>query len=331
MKQIWNYFWAAYDFVDSYLYDICRYWHYSQAFARFRSRITARAYLLMSIHALEKGLSLQQRKPGFGKDKCKVGLAEMLHFQELFGPDPVCFYVIEVVRRVIEYHTETGHTDPGLVAQFLAIKGAIRQSESKFDSQGGLRPVRKQDIAAFLPPNAFQFFASRHSVRQFAEEGISESSIREAVRIAQRSPSVCNRQSCQLRYSTDPSVIANVLAYQNGAGGFGENAAAVFVVTSELGAFNRAGERNQGYVDGGIFSQTFALGMHALGFGTCFLNWSKTAREDRKLRRALNIPGSEIIITLLVAGCLRNEFDVAASPRIPTDEVLHRLEASDLQ
>jgi hypothetical protein len=55
------------------------------------------------------------------------------------------------------------------------------------------------------------------------------------------------------------------------------------------------------------------------------LNWSKTARQDRKLRRALKIPDSEIIATFLVAGCLRDEFVVAASPRLPTDEVLHHL------
>ena len=325
MNRLRNYLLAAYDFVDSYLYDIWRYWHHSQAFARFRSRITARAYLLMSVHGLEKGLALQERRPGFGKAKCRDILAEALRFQQLFGPDPVCLYVKEVVGRVIEYHVETGHTDASLVAQFQSIKDAIRQSEATFDEHGGLRLVQKQEVADSLPSNAFQFFATRYSVRQFAAGEIPESSIREAVRIAQRSPSVCNRQSCHLHYSTDPVVIAQTLAHQNGAGGFGDKAAAVFVVTSELGAFNRAGERNQGYVDGGIFSMTFALGIHALGFGTCFLNWSKTAREDRKLRRTLKIPDSEIIITLLVAGCLRDEFAVAASPRLPTDEVLHRL------
>lgn len=279
----------------------------------------------MRVHALEKGLALQERRPGFGKAKCRDLLGEALRFQQLFGPDPVCLYVREVVERVLEYHTETGHTDPSLVGRFQSVKDAIGQTEVSFDERGGLHTVRKQEIASSLPPDAFQFFASRHSVRQFAEGEIPESSIREAARIAQRAPSVCNRQSCRLRYSTNPTVIAKALALQDGAGGFGDKAAAVFVVTSELGVFNRAGERNQGYVDGGLFAMTFALGMHALGFGTCFLNWSKTARQDRKLRWALKIPDSEIIITLLAAGCLRGEFVVAASPRLPTNEVLHRL------
>ena len=325
MNRLKNILIAAYDFVDSYLYDIWRYWHHSQAFARFKSRITARAYLLMSVHALEKGLSLSERKPGFGNAKCRELLADALRYQQRFGSDPICQYTVEVVGNVLEFHAATGNTDSDLVAQFQSVKNAIEQSQISFDAHGGLRSVRKQDIAVSLPPNAFQFFAARHSVRQFAAEVIPEAAIREAVRIAQRSPSVCNRQSCRLYYSTDPEVIAKTLAHQNGAGGFGENAAAVFVVTSELGAFNRAGERNQAYVDGGIFAQTFALGMHALGFGTCFLNWSKTARQDRKLRRVLNIPDSEVIITLLVGGCLREEFVVAASPRLPIDEVMHRL------
>ena len=325
MNRLKNILVAAWDFADSYLYDIRRYWRHSQAFARFRSRKTARAYLLMSVHALEKGLALQERKPGFGKAKCRELLGEALRFQQQFGPDPVCRYTVEVVGCVLEFNAATGDTDADLVARFQSLKNEITQSQTSFDAPGGLRQVCKREIAASLPSDAFQFFATRHSVRQFAAGKIPEASIREAVRIAQRSPSVCNRQSCRLHYTTDPDIIAKTLAHQKGAGGFGENAAAVFVVTSELGAFNRAGERNQAYVDGGIFAQTFALGMHALGFGTCYLNWSKTAREDRQFRRGLNIPDSEMIITLLAGGCLREEFVVAASPRIPTDEVLSQL------
>jgi nitroreductase len=325
MKRIKNLILAAYDFVDSYLYDIWHYWHHSQAFARLRSRITARAYLMTTAHALEKGLAIQERRPGFGKAKCHELMEDTLRFQRLFGPDPVCLYVMDVVERVLDYHGSTGHTDTSLVAQFKSLKTAINQPQTSFDERGGLLPVRKQEILASAPSDPFRFFASRHSVRQFAEGKISEASIREAVRIAQRAPSVCNRQSCRLYYSTDPATIAVALAHQNGAAGFGEKAAAVFVATSELGAFNRAGERNQGYVDGGIFAATFALGMHALGFGTCFLNWSATARRDRKLRRALGIPDSEIIITLLVGGCLREEFAVAASPRLPLDDVIRCL------
>ena len=111
MNRIKNILIAGWDFFDSYLYDIWRYWHYSQAFARFRSRKTARAYFLMSVHALEKGLALQERKTGFGKAKCRELLVEMAHFQQLFGADPVCQYTIEVIGRVIEFHATTGDTD----------------------------------------------------------------------------------------------------------------------------------------------------------------------------------------------------------------------------
>ena len=170
------------------------------------------------------------------------------------------------------------------------------------------------------------FFATRHSVRQYTGERIPDESIRDAVRIAQRSPSVCNRQSCRIHYSSNNKLIWEALDYQKGAGGFGENVGAFFIITSELGAFNRAGERNQAFVDGGLFAMSFALGMHALGYGTCFLNWSKTAKEDRILRRVFSIPRSEVVVTCLVAGCLRPEFVVAASPRLPSDEVYRVLQ-----
>lgn len=330
-NRIKNYFLAACDFFDSYLSDIWRYWRHSQAFARFQTRAKARFYLFMSVHALEKGLALQERRPGFGKAKCRELMADAIRFQGLFGSDPVCAYVRDVVEAVLDYHAATGHSDEALVSSFHSFKNIVIQPAVLFEERGGLRAIRKQEVMATLPNNPFGFFASRYSVRQFSNAKISEASIREAVRMAQRAPSVCNRQSCRVYYATEPDVIAKVLRLQNGAAGFGENAAAVFVITSELGAFNRAGERNQAYVDGGIFAQTFALGMHALGFGTCCLNWSKSAREDRKLRRVINIPVSEVVIALFVAGCLRDEFVVAASPRRPTDEILCRLQKTQCQ
>lgn len=325
INRIKNYILAAFDFIDSSFYDIWRYWHHSQAFGRFRSRITARAYLMMSAHQLEKGLALQDRRSGFGKAKCGELLAEVMQFQQLFGADPVCLYVVEVVGQVLDFHAETGDSDTTLIDLFNTTGSAIKQSDVSLEERGGLRLVRKQEIIDSLPLDPFMFFASRHSVRQFAEGEIAEQFIREAVRIAQCSPSVCNRQSCHLRYTTDPDVIATALVHQNGAGGFGEHAAVLFIVTSELGVFNRAGERNQAYIDGGIFSMSFALGMHSLGFGTCFLNWSKTAREDRRFRKRFKVPDSETIVTFLVGGCLRDEYVVAASSRLATDEVIHRL------
>jgi len=318
---------AAFDLVDSFLYDIWRYWRFSQAFARFRSRESGRFYLLMTAHTLEKGLALPLIKPGFGVAKCRTLMSDVSVFQAKFGADPVCGYVSEVLSSVLKHHQKTGASNTELLHEYEKFASSLESCGATLDRSGGAIQVTKKDIAAKAPADPFGFFSSRRSVRQFADTPIPAQVIREAVRIAQCSPSVCNRQSSRIYYSSDRTTIARALELQRGGVGFGETAGAVFVVTSDLSAFNRAGERNQSHFDSGLFAMSFALGLHALGFGTCFLNWSKTARDDRRFREAFDIPASETIMTLLVGGSLRDSFSVAASPRMPTDDILRSLHA----
>jgi hypothetical protein len=44
------------------------------------------------------------------------------------------------------------------------------------------------------------------------------------------------------------------LSYQNGNSGFGHTVPALFVITSDMRIFEKSGERNQGWVDGGLFA-----------------------------------------------------------------------------
>jgi hypothetical protein len=208
----------------------------------------------------------------------------------------VCTYAREVLGALLKEYEQTGESEPALVSAFTALTRSLNGQTNQMSVQGGVQMMRKDRILASLPSDPILFFSCRRSIRQFAPGQISEAAIRQAAQIARTSPSVCNRQSCHLYYSTDRSTIAEILSYTNGAGGFGDEAAAVFVITSELACFSQAAERNQGFIDGGIFAMTFALGMHALGYGSCFINWSATARRDRLLHRALGIRQSELVI-----------------------------------
>jgi len=315
----------AFDLVDSFIYDVSRYLRYSQTLGSFRSRRRARFNLLMMAHGLEKGLSMPTPRRGFGKMGLRFVMNGVERFYRQFGDDAVCCYALEVVERVLENHAKTSDSDPALVARFEALKKSPAQSGVGLSQAGGVCFMNKREITSTLPVNPCQFFSSRRSVRQFAEGSLPESAIREAAKIAQTAPSVCNRQSSRVYYSVDAADIARVLELQNGSGGFGDQVRAVFVITSDLGAFLDIEERNQAFVDGGVFAMTFALGLHSLGYGTCFLNWCVTARQDRKMHRALGIPASEAVVAILVGGCLRDEFVVAASPRVPLEEVLHRI------
>lgn len=166
------------------------------------------------------------------------------------------------------------------------------------------------------------FFWSRSSVRQFAPDPVTPEELELAVSIAQRSPCVCNRQSGRVRALTERSDISDALAIQGGARGFEREVPLLLVISSELANFQGAGERNQCWVDGGLFAMSLMWGLHSLGLVSCALNWSKEPAVDRELKSRFDIPASESIIFLLAVGRPPEEFTVARSPRKPLNEVL---------
>jgi nitroreductase len=94
------------------------------------------------------------------------------------------------------------------------------------------------------------------------------------------------------------------------------------VVVCDLRHFVTVGERNQAWIDGGMFAMSLVYALHALGLGTCFLNWSVTEDVDRKLRPHLKVTEHDVIITMLAVGHLPERFRVAHSQRKPIDQAL---------
>ncbi len=66
-----------------------------------------------------------------------------------------------------------------------------------------------------------QLALARRSVRDFADAPVPNDALREAVRLAQLSPSACNRQPCRVYAVTESARMAELLEYQNGNRGFG--------------------------------------------------------------------------------------------------------------
>jgi hypothetical protein len=106
-----------------------------------------------------------------------------------------------------------------------------------------------------------------------------------------------------------------VLAFQNGNRGFGDQVNKVIVVTTDLQAFVTPGERNQCWIDGGMFSMSLIHALHSLGVATCCLNWSVEMDIDRAMRVSAGIPECEAVIMLIAIGHYPAHLRVAQSAR----------------
>lgn len=173
---------------------------------------------------------------------------------------------------------------------------------------------------ARIPFEEFAF--CRHSVRQFGTDPVSDEILLQAVRIAQKSPSVCNRQGTRAHIYPQEDKKRAILQIQNGNRGFGHLASHVIIITFDLRCLINSGERNQAWADGGLFAMSFMYAVHSLGLAACPLHWCMPPEDDLALRRAAEIPPNEEIIMLIVVGSLPPTLTVAASGRKELKEVV---------
>lgn len=120
-------------------------------------------------------------------------------------------------------------------------------------------------------------------------------------------------------------MVRDLAALQNGNRGFGSLAPRLLIVSGEMQSFFGSSERNQIFIDGGLFSMSLLFGLHAMGLGACPLNWSVSFRQDRKLRRKFRIPESEAVIMIISLGYLPETLSVPKSVRYPLSGVMSEL------
>ncbi len=245
-------------------------------------------------HGVEKGLSLREPRRPFGKA------------------------VMERLDMLIP-----AAEAQGVSAGFLAHAHSARTALLEWNSTGArtehLSPVREEAERGI--ENPAQFFTSRRSVRDYDSRPVSPDVLQEAVSLAINTPSVCNRQAWRVRFYTDDADKAAVRSFQNGNSGLGE-VPVMALVTVDAGLFAGVGERNQPYVEGGLFSMSLVWALHSLGIDSCMLNMCQPNRVLSNLRSRLNIPENELVIMLVAIGHGREGHRVARSPRRTTSEVL---------
>ena len=305
-----------------YIFDAFRFYKSCILFSSENTKEQWIAKLTIDYHRIEKGLSLPEMRPGFGTNVIHRLIHNTTHYIKVFGRDSISDIVFCVLQDYVSLNEESGIVIDEKLKAFL--KSYIEQGGLKKEC-GGVLLVKRDEIWHLSGIDPESFFQSRYSIRHFADSEVQLSVIERAARLAKKSPSVCNRQSGRIYWTANASVIAKALAFQNGNKGFGQAVPALAVICSELDTFEKIEERNQGWIDGGLFAMSFVYGLHALGLGTCMLNWSVSAVQDIEFRKEFLIPSSQVVICMVAIGQLRDECLVAQSPRRSLSTFLHTL------
>lgn len=301
-------------------YDARRYLAWSSTIAAVPSQAQLHAILTKDYHRIEKGLALPAPRPGFGADVIRRLTRNLEDYRDRFGADETVETCLNALSEYLAFNRRHEFDLPWVERFLMLQREAINAATAH--GEGGTRPVTRAEVHAAARWDLTDFFASRYSVRQFADKPVALDLIETAIRLAQKTPSVCNRQSGRVHVFSDEQQKAKVLSFQNGNRGFGQQAGQVLIVTADLRTFTSVGERNQAWIDGGMFAMSLVYALHSLGLGTCTLNWSVEKETDSDLHQGAGIPDHEVVIMMIAVGHLPESFRVAQSPRRPLDEVM---------
>lgn len=319
MKLINNKLYILTQLNYNYLIDLITFAKYSGTFNSEKTQLHHEASLIFYYHKIEKGLSLPNPRVGFGKENVYHLVSLLEDYFKKYGWDEVSKVTLNTLYSYYYFNEKNGKKIDDIYNRIDRLNKTVPQ-DLKIQI-GGVNQLDKRDIVKdFVDFKDFAY--SRYSIRNFSPEEVSLDLIKDAVEIAQKTPSVCNRQTSRVIVFDDEKLKKEVLKYQNGNGGFGQNASKILIVTTQMESFIGAHERNQGYIDGGMYAMSLIYALHSLGVGTCPLNLALNINVDKKLKRAAKINNSEILIMMIAVGNLPEKLKVASSHRRDASEVM---------
>ena len=302
-------------------YDMHRFVRHSGAFS-LREREQLRAYVIMQYHIIEKGLTMPNRHLPFGKDVVEDMMGQISLFEKLYGADDQIVHAIGVLKAYWDIHCQSG-----ICMEGEKLWDDLRVFLGRHESVAIARQphVTKEEFYRNKELPFPAFATSRHTLRHYSSKPVDIEKLRAAVSIAISAPSACNRQHCRVYCVSDKEVMSQILAIQGGSRGFGHLSDKLLIVTANLEDLSIARERDDVFINGGIFLMNLCYALFYYEIAHCILNWSRLPEEDIAARKLVKIRDSETIIAILTCGSTPDEFDVCSSPRKSIDELFVEL------
>ena len=278
--------------------------------------------IMYNVHALEKGLARNRDiRLGFGK-KALSNLNDALVVYRLRRYDESAYAYVQglsVIQRYKELHAkqdfDIAFLDEIIDSEFLnpgmdytaAGTKTIRRADKEHNSEKGFRELA----------------LGRSSVREFSGDPIDTTKVMSALKAAEKTPSVCNRQGWKVYWVEDKELAAKVLKHQRGFG-YALMPEVLLCITVSNNTFLSPVERNQSYVDGGLFSMSVMYGLESEGLAAVPLNACMYHRDQLAVRELLDIDESENIIMFMAVGSFPDESVSPISDRKSAESFVKR-------
>lgn len=314
-----KYFRNIFLLFSNYSQDAINYFKYSYVFNN-KGFCKYEADIIMSYHSIEKGFLHKNIKEKFAKDKVSLIIEkiEYLEKNDQFKLNSQMLSAINVLLEYYEYHLNKG-VDINDYFSMEKYKTFLKYKNDNFKS---IHYTSERDFYENVNSDFYRFSYSRRSIRDFTGEIIDNNLMKSAIQLANNSPSVCNRQSCKVYLINNKEKIDNILKIQGGFRGYSKNVNQLLILVANKNAFYSIGERNQMYIDGGIYLMNLLYSLHFYKIAACPANWGKCVHDDRNVRKFVDIPFNEQIICTIPIGLANENVVYANSERRTADETL---------
>lgn len=309
----------SYKVSNIYWYDYQRFIKHSNIYQKFETANKLKGKLTIYNHVVEKGLTMPNTKLGFGTDVINelIGMCFMYIDKGYDLTSLEFIHTVNVLKEYVEYHVKnTYQLNEHVVAQINAIAEKAGTCATSKQLEFSANQFFKESNSAFD-----KFCLSRYSIRNYTSEEVPLDTLQNCIELAQKTPSSCNRQPNRVYIVKSPDKVKGVLSLQHGNRGFGHLASTLLIVTSDISVFQGTNDRNESYINSGMFSMSLIYALHFHKIGACPLNWSVDSKIDSKLRALLEIPDNERISLVISCGFIPEEVKVAASPRLNWSEI----------
>lgn len=301
------------------LIETLQYWlklcKYNASFNTDNDKYKMQYTLLRENHVIEKGMSMNKSRKGFGQQKVMALLQRLAKYYGLYGDNGTSFlrYPLSTIQSYILFQNQEGINVSSIESLFneLCIKVGFTQSDLK--SPAGITLQHADNILNEATGDFSSLLYSRHSIRYFTDELPTRQQLNKALELAARTPSACNRQTWHTHIYMGEQC-HELLRTQGGCNGFYDGIHCCIVVTADMKGFLDY-EPFQCYIDGGLYAMNLINALHYIGLGSIplscgFYNW-----KLKKIQRKYQIPENEAMIVIVGVGQITDDVKIAESTR----------------
>lgn len=306
---------------NDFMYDYKRY--IKNYASLLNTKESLQAFLIKEYHAIEKGLALRKPKPGFGELRISMLVDSLKLYINKYGADSTTNITLKTLKEYLEFDKQFNDKENNAISKIKSILSEFDIIATNFADLGGTRNVCKSDILSTVNFDFSAFVRSRYSTRDFTDVPVESDILLKAIDDARFTPSVCNRQAWKvyLVNHENKDLRDRFLNVQNGNKGFGDHISSLLIITGKLSSFFEY-ERNQVFVDGGMFAMSVLYSLHSNGLGTCCLNTSYTAERNEEFKKVMQMDEDCVPIMFIAVGNLKDNYKVAISQRKSLDEIV---------